>query len=206
MPPAFRRGHFWRNGPVNGEIGYHAARLATRHLTLVLRGSAGFWRGGKGFGVKALKMLLSSFLVGALSIGLAYAGAVITPPKDATDPAGLMAKSQPKAGRQAIEEAPSVETTGSGDFTLQPGQVMAGAAKVSIEPRPADYGGVWEKEGCATLEDDAPARRHARPRLPRQVAREPELHLHGRLRHRPDEPDHEVGRRVRPVGPLGRDE
>ncbi|MFN2590223.1 MAG: hypothetical protein ABR518_05595, partial [Actinomycetota bacterium] len=37
-----------------------------------------------------------------------------------------------------------------------PGQVLAGASKVSIEPRPEDYDGVWEKEGCATLDEDAP--------------------------------------------------
>src|SRR5207247_3691616 len=38
---------------------------------------------------------------------------------------------------------------------LGPGQVLAGAAKVNIAPRPADYGGTWVKEGCATLGDDS---------------------------------------------------
>lgn len=34
------------------------------------------------------------------------------------------------------------------------GRLEVGAAKISIEPRPDDYGGTWEKEGCATLGDD----------------------------------------------------
>jgi len=35
------------------------------------------------------------------------------------------------------------------------GRLEVGAAKISIEPRPDDYGGTWEIEGCATLGDDA---------------------------------------------------
>lgn len=37
------------------------------------------------------------------------------------------------------------------------GSLEVGAAKISIEPRPDDYGGTWETEGCATLGDDAAA-------------------------------------------------
>ncbi len=33
-------------------------------------------------------------------------------------------------------------------------EVRAGAAKTSIEPRPDDYGGTWETEGCAIAGDD----------------------------------------------------
>ncbi len=111
-----------------------------------LVGPAGTLTGGKGFGVKALKMLLSSFLIGALSLGLAWAGAVIAPPTDAD---GVSGATKVKRERNWLqEEVPvveAVEASESGEFVLQPGQVLAGAAKISMEPRPEEYGGVWEK-------------------------------------------------------------
>ncbi|MDX1510234.1 MAG: hypothetical protein R3249_02715 [Nitriliruptorales bacterium] len=45
---------------------------------------------------------------------------------------------------------PTMPSTAQND-----GNLLVGAAKISIEPRPDDYGGVWETEGCATLGDDA---------------------------------------------------
>jgi len=74
-----------------------------------------------------LKALVTSLLVGMLSLGLAWAGVGILP-----------------IGSPGVEAAADV-----------PGEVLAGAAKISLEPRPADYGGTWETEGCATFGDDA---------------------------------------------------
>ena len=96
---------------------------------------------------RGLKFFLSSFLMGAMSLGIAYAGAVLTPaPK---------IRSAQKADRPAtltsVADLPSI----SAGETFQPGKghVLAGAARASLEPRPDVWGGTWEKSAakCETL-------------------------------------------------------
>lgn len=107
-----------------------------------------------------LKFLVSSFLVGVMGVGIAYAGSVLVP-VDAVKPAA-----SDGGGGAAAEEGNSIsgaDITALGDQELQPGEVLAGAAKANINPQPglpwnndeANTAGVWEKEGCATLGADA---------------------------------------------------
>ncbi|HEX2195641.1 MAG TPA: hypothetical protein VHJ76_01845, partial [Actinomycetota bacterium] len=98
-----------------------------------------------------VKKLLGSFLVGAMSIGLAWAGQGLVPvgseaPLD--DVAGQVAPGP----RQAPENGSSVAAD-TPQLDLSSGQVLAGAAKVSLKPEPAKYGGVWEQDydKCANL-------------------------------------------------------
>jgi hypothetical protein len=109
-----------------------------------------------------LKFLISSFLVGALSIGIAWAGSVITP----IDATKSLETGSSDGAKRSLVQVPEDEgpPAGNGQLPpLQPGQVYAGAAKANINPQPglpwnndeANAAGVWEKEGCATLGEDA---------------------------------------------------
>ncbi len=95
--------------------------------------------------MKALKMLLSSFLVGALSIGLVWAGSVVSPVPDSSG-ASVKAPAKQKRIQEPVEETIVMDESSAADFQLQGGQVLAGASKTSIAPRPDDYGGVWETD------------------------------------------------------------
>jgi hypothetical protein len=78
----------------------------------------------------SFKKVATAFLTGALMVSSAWAGASLVP-------------------------GPAAERSEAADATASPpvGQVMAGAAKRSLFPRPEDYGGTWEtrRERCATL-------------------------------------------------------
>ncbi len=102
----------------------------------------------------ALRKLAVSFLVGALSIGLAWAGQGLVPVGgDAPTGAALTQpaprKAGPDDGAVAAAEVPQLD--------LQAGQLLAGAAKVSLRPQPERYGGVWEQDydKCANLAANA---------------------------------------------------
>lgn len=100
--------------------------------------------------MRIAKFFLTSFLVGALSLGLAWAGAGVTPAPEL--PAGTTeVEDEGQAGTTGSETS-NVEATLA---SLQEGEILAGASKVSIEPRPDDYGGTWETEGCKTAGEDA---------------------------------------------------
>ncbi|MGH2819108.1 MAG: hypothetical protein ACRDJ5_00490, partial [Actinomycetota bacterium] len=101
---------------------------------------------------RGLKYAISSLLIGALSVGLAWAGAIITPPTASDVPGG-------KTSSRSAVLASLTDTTENADgtFELDADQVLAGAAKASIEPRPKDWDGdenAWAKEGCKTLGGD----------------------------------------------------
>ena len=101
------------------------------------------------------KTLLTSFIVGVLSIGMAWAGAGLVPVSTEEKVAG--AKSQGAtsfAGEGSAEEtSPGAAATGGALEPLQENQVYAGAHKVNIAPRPDDYNGVWETDQahCETM-------------------------------------------------------
>ena len=99
---------------------------------------------------RAVRVVLVSALVGALSIGAAWAGAVLTPARTAgPDVTGL-----PEQAGGPFRGSPSPSPSPTPLPGLQGGEVYAGAAKVSIEPRPdAAKGEVWitDRAKCETL-------------------------------------------------------
>jgi hypothetical protein len=103
-----------------------------------------------------LKIAATGFAIGALLVGAAWAGGSLVPVELSSGQ-----DTAPSELEQALSEAtqslPATDGQGGEAQALQlaPGQVLAGAAKVSMEPRPADYNGVWETEGCETFGDDA---------------------------------------------------
>jgi hypothetical protein len=106
-----------------------------------------------------LKVTLGAFVVGALVTGAAWAGVGLSPASHAANVADkAVASSVNKApSHKAVKPVTASAATNAGGatFDLKPGQVLAGAAKVDIAPRPQDYGGTWVTEGCATLGDDS---------------------------------------------------
>jgi hypothetical protein len=104
-----------------------------------------------------IKKLLGSFLVGALSLGVAWAGTGLVPVNDFAD----SSKSDSASSNNfvGLEDGSAEEvTTDQALEPLEPGQIYAGASKVSLYPRPDDYqttfpGATWEKdqEKCETL-------------------------------------------------------
>ena len=98
------------------------------------------------------KTLLTSLIVGVLSVGMAWAGAGLVPVS--VDKATDSAQGRGVENFQGAEEsgdggAPAAAAYSPAD--LQPGQILAGAAKVSLFPRPEDYqeqfpGARWEQD------------------------------------------------------------
>jgi hypothetical protein len=104
-----------------------------------------------------IRIATTGFVIGALFLGAAWAGGSLIPVDlsgSGRDPATGVLEQQLAEAAQSL---PVAEDEGGTEvLELVPGQVLAGAAKVSMEPRPADYNGTWETEGCATFGDDAP--------------------------------------------------
>ena len=121
------------------------------------------------------RYLLVPFLVGAISLGAAWAGVVvapapkITPEQVAADAVTAAASSRnrraagsesagaamTKAKTSARESAEAVVAATQFAGTIPEGSVLAGAAKVSIIPQPDESKGEkWAKEGCATLSEE----------------------------------------------------
>ncbi len=93
---------------------------------------------------RTVRTLIVAALTGALTVGAAWAGIGLAPVKGLLDPV-LDAAAPSKGGGETSAALPRGR------------QFTVGAAKVSIEPKPAKYGATWQKEGCATLEEDAGA-------------------------------------------------
>lgn len=110
-----------------------------------------------------LRKMATAFLTGALLVSTAWAGASLVPAPggDAPQPAADKPTAAPQSSTPASSPtasaaaAPSAASTGSppAASSLPEGHVLAGAAKTSIAPRPADYGGTWERDHdkCARL-------------------------------------------------------
>ena len=129
--------------------------------------------------LRLARYLLVPFLVGAISLGAAFAGVVTAPapqvtPEDLADQAqatqrvrvGAAQGAQVKKGattQAAVTQATAAAQTAGAEQTVAAltatpaaGQVLTGAAKISIAPRPnAAKGERWAKEGCAIIGDDA---------------------------------------------------
>ena len=119
--------------------------------------------------LRLARYLLVPFLVGAISIGAAWAGVAVAP-VPAQTPEALAAAStsaqRANAAAQATKatkvKAPKEDKASKKDPVAPPaappsqGLVHAGAAKVNIAPQPPE-GENWAKEGCATFGGDAPS-------------------------------------------------
>ncbi|MEJ7787304.1 MAG: hypothetical protein WKF96_21080 [Solirubrobacteraceae bacterium] len=114
----------------------------------------------------AAKKFAIALLTGAVMVSGAWAGASLVPVSSddspaATEKATVVAASVSKptatpasAPQRAAAAAPAAPPDPA---SLNAGQVLAGAAKTSILPRPQDYGGTWERSEakCATLSENA---------------------------------------------------
>ena len=103
------------------------------------------------------RKILTSFLVGVISMGVAWAGAGLVPVNDLAPDAAEQLNGSSDAVTATGEETPGA--TGGSGFdaqSLASGQLLAGAVKYSIKPRPEDYNGTWQKENCRTLPSETP--------------------------------------------------
>jgi hypothetical protein len=84
-----------------------------------------------------------------MSIGMAYAGAILTPPSTLSGSQATNGSSAKGWLAQADQEnGGSAEAQTAGLEPLKDNQVYAGAFKVNIAPRPADYNGTWNTTDC----------------------------------------------------------
>ncbi len=109
------------------------------------------------FLARSSKKIVSSFLIGVVSVGVAWAGVGLAPTSNLLE--GEQGGAEKSATAVAVGKKHSVEGSSSEGFdisSIDAGEILAGAAKLSMEPRPDDYGGTWETEydKCATLRAD----------------------------------------------------
>ena len=98
-----------------------------------------------------LRVAVAGLLAGTTFVGAAWAG-VALPGGDG--PLALDVPELPGTAPGAEPEAAAPSSSQPATTASGPAGLRAGAAKVSIEPRPADYGGVWETDpsACRTLD------------------------------------------------------
>ena len=118
--------------------------------------------------LRLARYLLVPFLVGAISLSAAWAGVAVAPVPEQTPEALAAATKTPRPPVRAQQTAakgadlpdeanPNAQEAlnrFAGDVPA--GHVLAGAAKISIEPAPGE-GEKWATEGCATFGGDAPS-------------------------------------------------
>ncbi|HEX8208058.1 MAG TPA: hypothetical protein VF587_18480 [Solirubrobacteraceae bacterium] len=113
---------------------------------------------------RGFRKVVAAFGAGALMVSSAWAGASLMPVpgedtvQQATDVVAPPAQtSEPSSRTTSPAATPTKRASAPSAASLPAGQVLAGAAKTSIRPRPADYGGTWETDPakCRTLSEDA---------------------------------------------------
>jgi hypothetical protein len=95
-------------------------------------------------------------------VSSAWAGASLLPVADQASVSAAGKKKVKKKKKYKVVPTPATDprrppaVNVPDPSALKNGQVLAGAAKISIEPRPQDYGGTWEKDPkkCATLSEN----------------------------------------------------
>jgi hypothetical protein len=107
--------------------------------------------------------IAAAFLAGAVMVSSAWAGASLLPVADGDSDKAVNSVLPAAGAGQAGTTPPSADSFEANDSislpnpaSLPQGQVLAGAARTSIEPRPADYNGTWEtrRSRCARLDPD----------------------------------------------------
>lgn len=96
------------------------------------------------------RTILTSFIVGVVSVGMAWAGAAIVPVAADKDSLNEDNDVTSFVGEESGGEE-EVATSSYSPADLEPGQILAGATKVSLYPRPEDYkeqfpGARWEQD------------------------------------------------------------
>ncbi len=99
-----------------------------------------------------LRTILVGLVTGATLLGAAWAGVVAAPGGDGADHGAQPLGAVAELGGPTI--AASTDDAAAGDSSPTPTGLRVGAAKQSIAPRPADYGGTWETDAatCRTLD------------------------------------------------------
>jgi hypothetical protein len=106
----------------------------------------------------SLRSLVRSAVValvtGSLLITVAWAGAVVVPAPELVDQGLALPERAPQVDRRAGDTGhaePAAQAAQTAAPELGPGELLAGASKVSINPAPDEAAGeVWQTEGCAT--------------------------------------------------------
>jgi hypothetical protein len=113
---------------------------------------------------RILRRVLVALCTGALTVGVAWAGAVHAPVRPSA-PGGAAGPGVGTADRPVTADLDALDdrvrglaltqdgSVAAGSVQLGPTGLAVGAAKVSMHPRPDDYDGVWETDPakCATL-------------------------------------------------------
>ena len=104
-----------------------------------------------------LRKVVGSLLVGAMSLGVAWAGAGLVPVNGTEVIDGATQEVSTLPSKEGV--VTEGDTQALSQLDLSSGQILAGASKVSLRPRPEDYqtdypGARWEtnKAACATFE------------------------------------------------------
>ena len=109
------------------------------------------------------KRFVAALVAGGIMVSGAWAGASLVPVDDAEETAAetvgqdvAATQAEPTPAVEPPETTAEVPAPPPDGSSLTAGQVLAGAAKTSIQPRPEDYGGTWEQrqEKCATLSEN----------------------------------------------------
>ncbi|MDP9066998.1 MAG: hypothetical protein M3N53_01450 [Actinomycetota bacterium] len=108
-----------------------------------------------------VKKILTSFLVGVISVGVAWAGAGLVPVNDLTGELGTTEQVPGATNPKRSHVSDGRVAAGFSAEDLAAGQLLAGAAKVSLRPTPEAYqeqfpGARWETDPkkCKTLTDE----------------------------------------------------
>ena len=120
------------------------------------------------------KRFATALLAGAVMVSGAWAGASLVPVDESEEPtanrvASTAAEPEPEPSATPASEPPAtsaaVPPPPPDPASLKPGEVLAGAAKTSIRPRPEDYGGTWEQseEKCSTMSESTLTRLFEEP-------------------------------------------
>jgi hypothetical protein len=115
----------------------------------------------------AAKKFATALLTGAIMVSGAWAGASLVPGSDDAKKTTVaergatarhaLAAAEPTPAATPPEASAETAPPPPDPSSLAAGQVLAGAAKTSIAPRPEDYNGTWERseEKCSTLSEHA---------------------------------------------------
>lgn len=101
-----------------------------------------------------MRIGLAGLLAGASLLGSAWAGVVVGPAGEPTAPGAPSGDAAGDLAGRAARQSSSAAGAVARPRAALPAGLLAGAAKISIAPRPGDYGGTWvtDPAACRTLD------------------------------------------------------